>query len=377
MGDTLRLRPGQTIGILGGGQLGRMLALAAARLSLKAHVYVAEPDAPAAEIAAALTRAAYDDLAALAHFASEIDVVTSEFENVPAAAAAALSAKVPVRPSPKALAIAQDRVAEKDFVTGLGLSTARYEAVDTRAALDAALTRVGLPAILKSRRLGYDGKGQAALATLADADHAWSGLGGAPAILEARVPFVQELSVVLARGVDGAVAAYDPSWNIHANGILARSIVPSGVGEDCLAEAVAIARRIAEGLSYVGVLAVELFRLSDNRLLVNEIAPRVHNSGHWTIDACVTSQFEQHIRAVAGWPLGTCARHSDAVMDNLIGNDIDNWETLAAEPGAALHLYGKAEARPGRKMGHVTRVYTLGQRPTDADLRSHSLTETV
>ena len=361
---TEALRPGQTIGILGGGQLGRMLALAAARLGFKVHIYAAEDDTPAADVAHALTRAAYDDLPALTRFAATIDVVTSEFENIPAAAASQLAAMRPVRPSPRALAIAQDRVIEKDFVTGLGVTTACYAAVDTRADLDAALAKVGVPAILKTRRLGYDGKGQTRLAKREDADAAWAALAGRPAILEAQIPFAQELSVVLARGVEGAIATFDVPANVHEHGILKQSSVPSGASATCETNARAIAARLAEALDYVGVLAVELFRLADDTLLVNEIAPRVHNSGHWTLDACVTSQFEQHIRAITGWPLGSTRRHSDAVMENLIGDAVETWPALAGEPGAALHLYGKREARPGRKMGHVTRLYPLGGGPS-------------
>jgi len=266
-----------------------------------------------------------------------------------------------VRPSPKALEVAQDRLVEKEFITALSIPVAPFVAVDGRDALGDALRQVGGPAILKARRLGYDGKGQASLAPDGDASEAWAAVGGVPSVLEGRVAFHCEVSALLVRGLDGATACYDCPVNIHENGILRRSTVPSGLPEADLAEARAIATRIAEALDYVGVLAVEMFHLGPDapasaRLMVNEIAPRVHNSGHWTIEACAVSQFESHMRAVAGWPLGSTGRHSDAEMVNLIGGEADRWLQLAAEPGACLHLYGKHHARAGRKMGHVTRL---------------------
>jgi 5-(carboxyamino)imidazole ribonucleotide synthase len=356
----LPLPPGSTIGILGCGQLGRMLALAAARLGLRTHVYC-DTTGPAFDVATTTTHAAFDDTAALDAFARCVDVVTYEFENVRVETAQALARSVPVRPSPRALEVAQDRLVEKQFLTRLGVPVAPFLPVDGPAALRAALDRMGAPAILKARRLGYDGKGQASLVPGGDIAAAWAAVGGVPSVLEKRVAFQGELSVLMARAPDGTTACYDCPANEHENGILRRSLVPSGLPEADLAEARAIAGRIAEALDYVGVLAVEMFHLGPDapaaaRLMVNEIAPRVHNSGHWTIEACAVSQFENHVRAVAGWPLGATARHSDAEMVNLIGDEAGSWLELAGEPGACLHLYGKHQARPGRKMGHVTRL---------------------
>jgi 5-(carboxyamino)imidazole ribonucleotide synthase len=359
-GSSVPLPPGSTIGILGCGQLGRMLALAAARLGLKTHVYC-DTTGPAFDVATATTQAAFDDAKALARFAHSVDAVTYEFENVRVETARILARSVPVRPSPLALEVAQDRLVEKEFMARLGIPVAPFVAVDGADALPAALTRIGGPAILKSRRLGYDGKGQASLTPGEDAAAAWAAIGSAPSVLERRVAFHCEVSALIVRGLDGRTAAYDCPVNVHENGILRRSMVPSGLPEADLIEARAIAIRIAEALDYVGVLAVEMFHLgsgatASSRLMVNEIAPRVHNSGHWTLEACAVSQFESHMRAVAGWPLGSTERHSDAEMVNLIGAEADRWLELAAEPGASLHLYGKHHARPGRKMGHVTRL---------------------
>jgi 5-(carboxyamino)imidazole ribonucleotide synthase len=331
--------PGGTIGILGGGQLGRMLALAAARLGLKTHIYSPEEDAPAFQVSAAHTIGAFDDTRRLAEFGRACDVVTFEFENVPAETIAFLE---PV-PDAKILRITQDRFEEKSFVNALGLKTAPFRKVD------APCEGSG---ILKTRRMGYDGKGQARVANARDIEAVLKRFGGAPCILEGFVDFEFEASVVAARGADGQFAAYDPPENVHGDHILRRSIVPSRLTPAQADEAKAMAKKIADALGYVGVLAVELFVTKD-ALLVNEIAPRVHNSGHWTIEACAISQFEQHIRAVAGWPLGDPSRHSDAVMENLIGEETADWQALAAK-GGALHLYGKSEIRAGRKMGHVT-----------------------
>jgi 5-(carboxyamino)imidazole ribonucleotide synthase len=357
---SLPLPPGSTIGILGCGQLGRMLAIAAARLGLKTHVYC-DTTGPAFDVATATTQAAFDDEAALAGFAQAVDVVTYEFENVRVETARTLARTVPVRPSPTALEVAQDRLVEKEFIAALSIPVAPFVAVDKPEALRDALHWVGGPAILKARRLGYDGKGQAGLAADADVSAAWAAVGAVPCVLERRVAFHCEVSALLVRGLDGQIAAYECPVNVHEHGILRRSTVPSGLPEADLAQAGAIAARIAEALDYVGVLAVEMFHLGPDapasaRLMVNEIAPRVHNSGHWTIEACAVSQFESHMRAVAGWPLGSTRRHSDAEMVNLIGDEADRWLELAAEPGASLHLYGKHHARPGRKMGHVTRL---------------------
>jgi 5-(carboxyamino)imidazole ribonucleotide synthase len=357
--DSVALKPGDTIGILGGGQLGRMLAMAAAELGLKCHVYCPDADSPAFAVAAAHTLAAYDDEPALAAFAKAADLVTYEFENVPARTAAFLSARLPLAPSPQSLAIAQDRLVEKEFIAALGIAVPAFAKVDTASDIYSGLARTGRPAVLKTRRLGYDGKGQVTLRAGDEPPFAWRAIGGVPAVLEAFVSFEREVSVILARGRDGATRAFDIAENRHANGILAETRVPATVTPETAAEAVAIAERIAEALDHVGVLAVEMFAVRAGnavRLLVNEIAPRVHNSGHWTLDAAVTSQFEQHIRAIAGWPLGDSERLADAVMTNLIGEDVARWQGLLAEPGVRLHLYGKAEARPGRKMGHATRI---------------------
>ena len=347
------LAPGGTIGILGGGQLGRMLAQAAARLGFRSHIYSDEAEAPAFQVAAGHTMARYDDARALERFAASCDVVTFEFENVPAAAVEILAERKPIFPGARPLAITQDRLAEKNFVTGLGLKTAPFVAVGSMRDADDALARTGSPAILKTRRFGYDGKGQMKVASAPDVGAAFRSFKEAPSILEGFVDFAFEASVVAARGRDGSFAAYDPPENYHADHILRRSTMPSLLSTAQCDEAKAMARRIADALDYVGVLAVELFVAKDGRLLVNEIAPRVHNSGHWTLDACLVSQFEQHVRAVAGWPLGDPRRHSDAVMENLIGNEAANWPRLAAS-GGALHLYGKKDMRGGRKMGHVT-----------------------
>lgn len=359
------LAPGATVGILGSGQLGRMLAVAAAQMGLRAHIYAPDAPGPAGEVSAAWTRGAYDDAGALTAFGRAVDVVTYEFENVPAAALDALEPVVTVRPGRRALATAQDRLTEKTFLEGAGAEVAPFAAVDDAASLAAALARIGAPAILKTRRLGYDGKGQARIKSDADADAeaALAAMAGAPAILEGFVDFRAEVSVIAARGADGAFAAYDPGENIHREGILRRTTVPAALSDAEAEAAVDVARAVAEALDYVGVLGVELFVARDGCIIVNEIAPRVHNTGHWTIEGCAVNQFHQQIRAVAGWPLGDPARHADAVMDNLIGDEAHDWREIAARPGAALHLYGKGEARPGRKMGHVTTTRPVGTRP--------------
>ncbi len=359
------LGPGGTIGVLGGGQLGRMLALAAARLGLRTHIYCPDEDRPAEDVAAACSPSAYDDEAALLAFARNVDVVTYEFENVPEASARSLARHVPVRPPPEALSVAQDRLREKLFLDNAGIATAPFAAVDYKADLRAGIAAVGLPAVIKTRRFGYDGKGQAFVTDATGAAEALEALGGGKAIIEGFVPFVREVSVIVARGLDGGVEAYEPVWNVHENHVLARTIVPAGLPDDVADAAQAIAVRIVERLDYVGVMGVEMFLDTNGgpRLLVNEMAPRVHNSGHWTLDACAVSQFEQHIRAICGWPLGSTERHSDAVMDNLLGGAVEDWEALARDPRAAIHIYGKGAVLPGRKMGHVTRVYPLGANP--------------
>lgn len=359
--------PGGRIGILGGGQLGRMLAIAAAELGISSHIYCPESASPAIDVAAAATQAGYDDAEALARFAGNVDVVTYEFENVPAETARILADHAPVRPGVLALATAQDRIVEKTFLTSHKITTAPFADIPDEAALMAAIKTIGTPSILKTRRFGYDGKGQTKIDTPADALAAYDAIGRAPAILEGFVPFEREISVIVARALDGTTAAYDPVENLHKNHILDRSLVPARIDTALADEARAIAARIVAELDYVGVMGVEMFVLTagaaGSRLLVNEIAPRVHNSGHWTQDACAISQFAQHVRAICGWPLGPTTRHSDVVMTNLIGSDVDDWQALAADPDAVLHLYGKAEARTGRKMGHVNRLYRLGQAP--------------
>jgi 5-(carboxyamino)imidazole ribonucleotide synthase len=353
------LSPGATIGILGGGQLGRMLALAAARLGLKYHVFCPDPQAPAFDVVRRTTQADYGDESALDRFAEAVDVVTYEFENVPADTAKFLSERRPVLPDPGVLATTQDRLAEKSFLAGLGIPTAPFAGVDGPVALAAALERIGPPAVLKTRRFGYDGKGQALIRPDTDLARAWEEIGAHPSIVESFVPFEREISVIVVRGRNGAEQFYDVVENVHENGILAISRAPARIAQALAVEAKTIAGKIAEALGHVGVLCVEMFARSGDKpeLVVNEFAPRVHNSGHWTLDACLVSQFENHIRAICGWPLGETARHSDAVMTNLIGSDVDKWRALATEPDTALHLYGKAEARLGRKMGHVTRLY--------------------
>jgi 5-(carboxyamino)imidazole ribonucleotide synthase len=346
------LAPGSTIGILGGGQLGRMLALAAARLGLKCHIYEDAADPPAAQVSQDFTRGRYDDRTALEAFAASVDVVTYEFENVDLAAVDVLAPLVAVRPGRRALAVSQDRLDEKDFLAGLGLRTAPYAAVDGAESLETALARLGTPGVLKTRRFGYDGKGQVRLNGADSAASAWQAIGARPAILEGFVEFEREVSVIAARGADGAVVAFDPGENEHRDGILHRTTVPARISPGMSQDAVLIAARILNALGYVGVIGVEFFVAGDS-LVVNEIAPRVHNSGHWTQDACLLDQFEMHVRAISGWPLGDGSRHSDAEMINLLGEEVLDAPALT---GAAIHLYGKSEPRPGRKMGHVNRI---------------------
>jgi 5-(carboxyamino)imidazole ribonucleotide synthase len=349
-----RLAPGAVIGILGGGQLGRMLSMAAARLGFRCHIYEPGADCPASHVAWRTTTAPYEDADSLRAFARSVDVVTYEFENVPAEALDLIEAEVPIRPGRRALAISQDRLPEKEFVAGLGLATAPFAEVETEADLAAALDRIGAPAILKTRRLGYDGKGQARIMARDDAPGALAAMAGAPSILEGFVDFSREVSVIAARGLDGSVACFDPGENVHEGGILRTTTIPARLTPSQRSDAVLIAARMLNALDYVGVMGVELF-VTAQGLVVNEFAPRVHNSGHWTQNGCVIDQFEQHIRAVAGWPLGDGKRHSNVVMENLIGDDVLRVPEIAAT-GAAIHLYGKAEARAGRKMGHVNRI---------------------
>ena len=348
------LHPGATIGILGGGQLGRMLSVAASRLGFRCHIY--EPGAlpPAGHVAAQVTTAGYDDRAALTAFAESVDVITYEFENIPTEALDLLEDLRPIRPGREALRVSQDRLVEKDFLRGLGLTTAPYADVTDRASLDAALAEIGAPGILKTRRFGYDGKGQARIKGMEDAEAALADMAGAPAILEGFVDFSHEVSVIAARGLTGEVACFDPGENVHEGGILRTTTVPARLKPMMQADAVLLAGKILNALDYVGVMGVELF-VTPQGLVVNEIAPRVHNSGHWTQMGCAVDQFEQHIRAVVGWPLGDGQRLVDVEMENLIGADMDRVSEIARESGASLHLYGKAEVKPGRKMGHVNR----------------------
>ncbi len=353
------LSSGTTIGILGGGQLGRMLAVAASRLGYKTHIFDPAPDAPAADVAHRVTTAQYDDTAALAAFASCVDVITYEFENIPTAALDQLEQLRPIRPNRRALTISQDRLLEKDFLTGLGLTCAPYRAVNSAADLTTAIDEIGLPAILKTTRLGYDGKGQARIMAASDADTALAAVNHSPAMLEGFIAFTHEVSVIAARALDGAISAYDPGENVHLSGILHTTTLPARLTPSQRSDAVLIAARILNALEYVGVMGVELF-VTPAGLIVNEIAPRVHNSGHWTQNGCAVDQFEQHIRAIAGLPLGDGMRHSDVVMENLIGDDVARVPAILQERHAALHLYGKATARPGRKMGHVNRIIPKG-----------------
>jgi len=350
------LSPGSTIGILGGGQLGRMLSIAAAQLGFDVAIFTDEPDSPASRVSARAVVASYADEAALADFARRVAVVTTEFENVPAETAQALiGAGARVAPNPHALAVAQDRFDEKSYFASAGIATPPFRAIASQEDLDAAIAEIGAPAILKTRRLGYDGRGQIRINSAADAEGAFEKLG-APGILEGFCAFEREVSIIAARGWDGAVAFYDLNENEHAGGILSRTMLPARVSADIARTAQEAAQRVLEAFDYVGVLTIEFFVMPDGSLVANEMAPRVHNSGHWTIEGALTSQFEQHIRAIAGWPLGPTTRVAAIEMHNLIGADANAWPALAADPDARVHLYGKRDARAGRKMGHVTKL---------------------
>jgi 5-(carboxyamino)imidazole ribonucleotide synthase len=351
------LPPGSTIGIVGGGQLGRMLAMAAAQLGYRCHIYAPDEEPPAAEVAAGFTRGAWDDEAGLAAFGRTVDVATYEFENVSAAALAALAAEVPLHPPVAALETAQDRLDEKGFVTGLGGRAPAFAAVDDLDSLRSAVVQVGAPAVLKTRRFGYDGKGQSRIMSADDVEGAWQALRGAPSILESLVCFEAEFSILLCRSADGKAVSWPAPCNVHENGILVRSEAPAPAAlREQIETAEALARGVADSLGYVGVMAMEFFATADGPLF-NEMAPRVHNSGHWTIEGAVTSQFENHIRAVCGLPLGDTRLAAERVeMLNLIGPEAEAWREILSDPVAHLHLYGKGEARPGRKMGHITRL---------------------
>jgi 5-(carboxyamino)imidazole ribonucleotide synthase len=354
------LAPGSILGILGGGQLGRMLALAAARLGFDVAVLERDADSPAGRVAAHTIVGPYDDRAALEELAKVASVVTYEFENVPAESVLTLQALgVEVAPGPEALAVAQDRVSEKQFLNASGAPTVAFASADSGEEAAGMIAVMGAPVLMKTRREGYDGKGQRWIEHAGEAEAAFKALGGVPVILEAQANFVRELSVIAARGRDGATAIYPLSENHHERGILRRTLAPAQVSSAIAEQAERIAVRVLEGLNYVGVLGIELFELRDGRLLVNEIAPRVHNTGHWTQDGCHTDQFEQHVRAVAGWPLGPTEPHARVEMLNLLGDEADQWAKLAHEPDSRLHLYGKREAKPGRKMGHVNKLRPL------------------
>lgn len=357
--DSAMIEPGSTIGIIGGGQLGRMMAMAAAQLGYRTHIYAPEASGPAFEVSTHWTQGAYDDDAALAKFASECAVVTYEFENLPAGPIAALAEQVTVRPNVRALEIAQDRLLEKDFVSSLGGQPAPYRAVDRLAELEAALSDIGTPAILKTRRLGYDGKGQVVIRGASEAAAAWDAISGQSAVLEGFVHFTHEFSIILARSANGMVKAWDAPKNVHVNGILDRSTVPAPEAiAEAATEARRLAARIAEALDYVGVIACEFFAGNQGPVF-NEMAPRVHNSGHWTIEGALTSQFENHIRAICNLPLGSTATLGHkVVMHNIIGESVDDWPEFLGDPTCHLHLYGKGKGRPGRKMGHATWVLT-------------------
>ena len=351
------LAPGATIGILGGGQLGRMLAIAAAELGYRSHIYAPEASGPATEVSAEWTQAGYDDAAALERFAKGVGVVTYEFENVPPAALNALEALVPIRPGKRSLAVSRFRPSEKGLVRDLGGRTAPFRAVETLDELRAAFAGIGGPAILKTSSLGYDGKGQVRLRDASDLDAAWDAVRGAPCVLEGFVRFDAEFSVLLCRAQDGSTVVWDTPENVHVDGILDTSTVPArALIAGQADEAIALARKVADALDHVGLLTCEFFACEDGPVF-NEMAPRVHNSGHWTIEGAVTSQFENHVRAVCGLPLGATSLTGARVeMTNLIGEGASGWAEILSDPAAKLHLYGK-HIRPGRKMGHVTRVF--------------------
>jgi len=352
------LPQGARIGILGGGQLGRMLSVAASRLGFVTHIYEPGTNPPAAQVADHCTTAPYDDAAALRAFADSVDVITYEFENIPTDALDILEASKPIYPNREALRVSQDRITEKDYLNNLGLMTAPYAQVDTLEDLRVAANEIGLPAILKTRRFGYDGKGQARLKSAVDIDTAHSEMAGAPSVLEGFVTFSREISVIAARGINGEIACYDPGENVHRDGILHTTTIPAEIPAMMAMDAALMAGKILNALNYVGVMGVEMF-VTPQGLIVNEIAPRVHNSGHWTQNGCAVDQFEQHIRAVAGWPLGDGSRYLDVVMENLIGDDMDRVPELSKDPKVSLHLYGKADVKEGRKMGHFNRVTSV------------------
>ena len=357
------VKPGGTIGILGDGQLGRMMAIAAAEMGYKTHIFGQDATGPAAQVATKMTVADYTDEAALAKFADDVGAVTLEFENIPTETLSFLEARVPVRPGKNVLEVTQDRHLEKSFVNNLGAPTAQFCNVESLDDLREGIGRIGTPCILKTRRFGYDGKGQVKIDNATEIDEAWRAIGEQPSILEGFVAFELEISVIVARDIRGSIKSFIPVENIHKNHILDVTLAPANILESVATHAEELAHRIADRLDLVGLIAVEMFVTADGEVLINELAPRPHNSGHWTIEGCATSQFHQSIRAACGLPLGNPARHSNALMRNLIGNDADHWQEILDHPDMKLHLYGKAEARAGRKMGHVTRLFPLGTPP--------------
>ncbi len=366
--DTSKFGPGSVIGILGGGQLGRMTALAAARLGYRCQIFAPESGGPASQVSAGETIAQYDDLDALARFAEAVDVATFEFENVPVASVERLLQSVPVRPGPKALAVAQDRLVEKSFLRSIDIPTAPFYEVNNASELQASVGELSAPAVLKTVRLGYDGKGQVLIQPDSNLSDAFLEMGADRGVLEKWIDFRMEMSVILARGIDGKTVTFDPAENRHKHHILDTTIVPARVPGSVAEEARALAERIADALGLVGLLAVELFVTHDDNIIVNEIAPRPHNSGHWTMNACDTCQFEQFVRAICGQPLGSTNRYADAVMTNLVGEGVNDWKKALRQPDLHLHLYGKDEARAGRKMGHVNRILSLGAVADDSEI---------
>lgn len=346
---------GSTIGILGGGQLGQMLSMAAARLGFKTHIFEPSENPPASNVASKFTRAEYDDYDALKQFASSVDVVTYEFENIPTAALDIIETQSEIFPNREALKISQDRLIEKEFINKLGFKTASFCEVNSIEELIHAINQIGAPSILKTRRFGYDGKGQVKVQPSSKPEEIWKNLGEKALILEGFINFSSEFSVIGSRSKDGQISCFDPGENVHKDGILRTTTVPAHLTNQQKTEAVLITAKILETLKYVGVIGIEFF-LEKNSLVINEIAPRVHNSGHWTQNGCTVDQFEQHIRAITGWKLGNAERHSDVIMENLIGDEIYKTNQLVEDGSIALHLYGKADVNPGRKMGHFNRI---------------------
>jgi 5-(carboxyamino)imidazole ribonucleotide synthase len=358
------IAPGGRIGILGDGQLGRMMAMAAAEMGYYVHIFGPECNSPAAQVSERSTVADYEDKSALQKFAESVDVITLEFENIPTATIDYLQQFVPVRPNSKVLEITQDRLFEKSFINNLGIGTTQFTNVERIEELVTAIQHIGTPSVLKTRRMGYDGKGQVKIDQASRVDEAWEAMKGTPSILEGFISFEREISVIVGRSVNGQVEAYIPVENRHKNHILDITIAPADIPKRLQTKAIEMATEIASKIELIGLLAVEMFVTIDGKLLVNELAPRPHNSGHWTLNGCAISQFHQIIRAVCGLPLGKADRHSNAVMKNLIGDDVEQWADYLATEQSSLHLYGKSEARAGRKMGHVTTLFPLSEKPT-------------